>query len=261
MSALCGRTIVVTRPRTDGERMAARLVERGAKPVLFPTIDVRPLDDPRALDEELLRLRTFDWVIFTSAHAVEHTWARANALGISFPTATRIAAIGPATREALNARGVSTCVVPQVYRGTALPGALRDVQGCRMLLPRSDIGRDEAAEGLRHAGATVVAVTAYRTLPAAPDEEGLARLRLGVDAVLFTSPSTVQNFERLLRSETIAVLSRAAVVCIGPTTADAARAIGVEALVSPTHTTDGMIAVLEEHFGRLEVLATTREGA
>jgi uroporphyrinogen-III synthase len=261
MSALCGRTVVVTRPRIDGERLATRLAERGARAVLFPTIDVRPVEDPRALDEELHRLPTFDWIVFTSAHAVAHTWTRAHALGIVFPPATRIAAIGPATREALNERGLSTCVVPPVYRGAALPDVLPDVRGHRMLLPLSDIGRDEAADGLRRAGATVVSVTAYRTLPAAPDEEGLARLRLGVDAVLFTSPSTVQNFERLLRSEAIAVLSRAAVVCIGPTTADAARTIGVDTLVAPVHTTDGMLALLEENFARRAVLATTGEGA
>lgn len=260
MSALRGRTIVVTRPRGDGERLAARLAERGARPVLFPTIDVRPLDDPRPLDEELHRLPTFDWVIFTSAHAVAHTWARAKALGLTFPPTTRIAAIGPATREALETRGLSTSVVPPVYRGAALPDALPDVQGRRMLLPISDIGRDETADRLRLAGASVVEVTAYRTVPAAPDEDGLARLRLGVDAVMFTSPSTVQNFGLLLQAEAIAVLSRTAVVCIGPTTAEAARTIGVDALVASVHTTDGMIALLDKHFARRAVLATTREG-
>lgn len=252
MSGLQGRSVVVTRSRDDAARLAARLVERGARPVLFPTIDVRPLGDTDQLDAQLLRLADgeFDWIVFTSAHAVAHTWARAEALGLTLLPSVRIAAIGPATRDAMEALGLPTSAVPAVYRAAALPAALPDANGRRVLLPISDIGRDEAADRLRGAGARVVEVTAYRTVPAAPDEQGLARLRAGVDAVTFTSPSTVHNFERLLATEARAVLSRAVVICIGPTTAAAAQAIGADVLVAPVHTTEGMIDLLDAHFSR-----------
>lgn len=251
--------MVVTRPRDGGERLAIALAGRGARPVLFPTIEIHPVADPTAVDMELHRLDSFDWLIFTSANAVTHTWARVQALGVRLPAAIRVAAVGPATAGALDALGIQVSAVPTVYQGEALPAALGSLAGLRILLPRADIGREETARVLRDAGAKVVDRTVYNTVPAAPDETGLAELRAGVDAVTFTSPSTVRNFDALLGREAQTVLSRTVLACIGPTTADALRQCRFGTpLLAAQATADGLVDLLDGYFARI---AAEAEGA
>jgi uroporphyrinogen-III synthase len=249
MKGIAGRTVVVTRPRPEGEAFACALAVRGARAILFPTIEVHGVDDFTVIDRELAQLAGYDWIVFTSAHGVAHTWSRLQEAAIPLPAAVHVAAIGPTTERALVRRGVRVHTVPEHHWGAALPVAMGDVHGSRVLLPIADIGREETAQGLRDAGAAVTEVAIYRTLPTEVDAEGLAALRAGADAITFTSPSTVRNFAALVGSETPAVLERAVVACIGPTTANAARTIGVEApLVGTPYTADGLIDVLDDHF-------------
>jgi uroporphyrinogen III methyltransferase/synthase len=249
MKGMAGRTVVVTRPRPEGEAFARALAVRGARPVFFPTIEIHAVDDFTVIDRELAQLGGYDWIVFTSAYGVAHTWSRLHEVAITLPGSVHVAAIGPATARALVRHGVQVHAVPQEYRGTALPAAMGDLRGRRVLLPIADIGREETAQGLRDAGAAVTALTIYRTLPADADREGLKVLRAGADAVTFTSPSTVHNFAALVGAETTAMLEHAAVACIGPSTADAARSIGVKApVVGTPYTTDGLAAALDDHF-------------
>jgi uroporphyrinogen-III synthase len=253
MRGIEGRTIVVTRPRPEGEAFARALAVRGGRPVFFPTIEIHGVDDFTVIDRELAQLGGYDWLVFTSAYGVAHTWSRFQETAVTLPESVQVAAIGPATAHELVRRGVRVHAVPQEHRGTALPSAMGDLRGRRVLLPISDIGREETAQGLRAIGAAVTDLTIYRTLPAEPDPEGLKVLRAGADAVTFTSPSTVHNFAALVGPETAAVLADAVVACIGPSTADAARMIGVEApVVGTPYTTDGLTAVLDDHFAARE---------
>jgi uroporphyrinogen-III synthase len=249
---LDGRIVVVTRARGQHQELAGLLEAEGAVPLLFPTIAFRPARDLTALDAALRDVHHYDWLVFTSANAVSHVWDRFAALGgATMPPTVRIAAVGPATARALAERGSPVSAVPDAHRGSALAGALGDLAGRRVLLPRADIGRDETLDALRAAGAEVVAVTAYHTVPAEPDAAGLAALRSGVDAVTFTSPSTVHNFVALLSDEAALLLRRTTVACIGPTTADAVTALGLAPpLMAPTATASSLVAALAGHFRR-----------
>lgn len=249
MKGIEGRTIVVTRPRPEGEAFARALALRGALPVFFPTIAIHGVDDFTVIDRELAQLGGYDWIVFTSAYGVAHTWSRLEETAVTLPQSVQVAAIGPATACAIVRRGAQVHAVAREYRGTALPAVMGDLRGRRVLLPSSDIGREETAQGLRAAGAAVTDLTMYRTLPAEADPRGLQVLRAGADAVTFTSPSTVHNFAALVGAETTAVLADTVVACIGPSTADAARTIGVKApVVGTPYTTDGLTAALDDHF-------------
>jgi uroporphyrinogen III methyltransferase/synthase len=246
---LFGVRVLVTRPRDRAGDLAARLRALGALPLEFPAIDCAPLDDTTELDAVIQALGTWDWVVFTSANGVAAAWDRLTALGgdaRAFGPA-RVCAIGPATAAALAARGIRADLVPPAYTTAAVREALRaaGVAGKRALLLRADIAPPALAEGLAEAGAVVRSVAAYRTVAGAGGGEELARLlSRGVDAVTFTSASTVTHLLEALSGDR-SRLNEALVVVIGPATAAAARAAGlrVDAEADP-HTVEGLVAAL-----------------
>jgi uroporphyrinogen-III synthase len=161
----------------------------------------------------------------------------------------RLAAVGPATADACSARGLAADAMPAVHQGTALAGALGAIAGRRILLPASDIGRDETSAALREAGALVDVVVAYRTVTARPDPEALRALEAGADAVTLTSPSTLRGFLELGGRHAARLMSTAVVACIGSVTADAVRALGFAVHVQPgRHTAPALAEALAAYF-------------
>ncbi len=252
------RPTLLTRPRKDAAELARLLRAAGYQPVLFPTIEIRPVEDNPALQQALANLEQYDWVVFTSAHAVAalppFPTLPPSPLGGGVGGEGRIAAIGPKTAAALRARGIEPDVIPQPHTAEALVQALGDLRGKRVLFPASDIARETLPDGVTAAGGVVHQITVYRTLPAEPDPEGLAALRRGVAWLTFTSPSTVRNFVTLARQsglEPLALPADPRVACIGPVTADAARDLGfrVDAVAQP-HTAEGLVAAIQTVDGR-----------
>jgi uroporphyrinogen-III synthase len=249
VSALTGRTVVVTRPRDQAASLTALLEQRGARVVVFATIATRPAD-PAPLDRAIADLGVYAWVLFPSANAVRVVLDRIRAAGRDdLPAGVRVAAVGSATAALLGEHGIRVDAVPEEFVGTAMAAALGDVRGRRVLLPRADIGRAETVAALEAAGALVDAVTVYHTVPAAPDPADLAALEAGVDAVTFTSPSTFTNFRRLLGHRASALLARVTVASIGPVTSAAIRQAGFPVHVEPAeHTAAALAAALDTHF-------------
>ncbi|MDH4043876.1 MAG: uroporphyrinogen-III synthase [Gemmatimonadota bacterium] len=250
MSALAGRAVVVTRSREQAAAFRAALEARGARVIVFPTIDTRSADDPEPVRRAVAALEAYAWVVFTSVNAVRF-FAAPLALrpGGRLPPGVHVAAVGTATAAALAERGIRVDAMPEEFVGVRIPEALGDVRGKRLLLPRSDIGRVETVEALREAGALVDDVTVYHTVPATLDPDGLEALRAGVDAITFTSPSTVTNLVTLLGADTARLLDRVVVASIGPVTSQAIRAAGFPVHVEPLeHTMDGLLDSLETYF-------------
>ncbi|MDT8305905.1 MAG: uroporphyrinogen-III synthase, partial [Anaerolineae bacterium] len=214
---------------------------------------IEPMEDTGPLDAAIEHLAggAYERVIFTSVNGVAIFWQRLKALGhdvFSFND-VRVAAIGPATGEALHERGVEPDFIPEEFVAEAIAAGLGDVSGQRILLPRAAIARPTLRELLAAAGAEVDEVPAYRTLPAQPDRAALAELE-AADIFTFTSSSTVRNFVKLVGGpEEAQRLTRDALVaCIGPITADTARALGLEPVVVAEHyTMEGLAAALVAH--------------
>ena len=258
---LAGKRIVITRPPHAAEAFAERLRALGAEPVLLPTVRLRPPQDCGPLDRALARLEQYDWVVFTSANAVEHVWERLSATGPDPERAAwpPIAAIGPATAAALSARGLSAALVPEQHIAEALFEALARrarLAGARILLPQGNLARPILADLLREAGATVDAPIAYENVAAEMDPATLAG---PLDAITFTSASTVQNFAAQF-DDPLAVVGGALIACIGPITADAARACGLPVhVVAEPHTVDGLITALSAAFAEHPAERTSPE--
>ncbi len=257
---LAGRRIVVTRAGAQAGDLVARLLALGAEPIECPAISIAPLLDFTQLDKAIGNLKSYDWVIFTSVNGVAAFTARMRMLGVSPEElcAAMLAAIGPATREALIALGCAVDFMPGSYVAEAIVEQINGVDRCRILLPRADIARRMLADGLREKGATVDEVDAYRTLGGDSSNSLAALLQAGsADAVTFTSSSTVRySFDALSQSglqayESAALLNRTAVVCIGPITAQTARELGIRvAAVAEQYTTDGLVQALLQLFTR-----------
>jgi uroporphyrinogen III methyltransferase/synthase len=258
MTALTGKRILVTRPRAQAADLCDKLVALGAEPILFPTIEIAPLEDYAALDQAINELSQYHWVIFTSANGVTAFWDRLALAGkeASAFDGIRVAAIGPATARALQNDGVTPRFIPGEYVAEAITEGIGEVQGQRILLPRADIAREALADGLRAMGAVVDEVATYRTILA--DAQGpltqhtRPMLQAGrIDAITFTSSSTVHGFVNAIHLDTrIKNLKPEIVIaCIGPITAQTARGLGLPVdVMAAEYTTDGLVAALARHF-------------
>lgn len=240
--------VLVTRTRKQASQLSSALRAHGAEPVECSLIETEAPLDWQPLDSAILQLGVYDWVVFTSANGVAAFFERLWLAGLDarMLALVSVAAIGPATAEALASHGVRADLMPAEYVAEAVAEAMGEVRGQRVLLPRADIARPALAERLAQAGAQVDEVAAYRTVR--PD--GLAaRLReavQNVDVITFTSSSTVRHFvEALGDAEAKAVASRAAVACIGPITAETASHLGLSPqVVAQEYTIDGLVSAL-----------------
>ncbi|NOX62470.1 MAG: uroporphyrinogen-III synthase [Chloroflexi bacterium] len=248
---LTNRRVVITRSAEQAVETKALLEALGAEAILFPAITFIALDSP-----ELKRVRPhladYDWVIFSSANAVRFFAENLGQGQVSRRTnGPKVAAVGAATAQLLEARGVRVDFIPDKFTGEALARGLGDVRGRRVLLPRSRKGRPEIIEILRRRGAQVDDIPLYDAAPPSPDPAALARLASGFDAIIFASPSAVHHFLDITKPEPlIQKITRDAVIaCIGPTTARACRAVGLPVHVVPTrHTMPHLVQALAAYF-------------
>ncbi|HXB54694.1 MAG TPA: uroporphyrinogen-III synthase [Vicinamibacteria bacterium] len=227
--------VVVTREEGPEASLSGWLKAGGLEVFFLPTISIQPPSDGRPLEEALQELSGFDWLAFTSAHAVEALcrrpgWPRAWAAAARRP---RLAVVGPATAAALFGCGLLADLQPAEAGARALAAALlaaAEGRPLRVLWPRSDLARPELREALTAGGARVVDPVAYQTgsAPPAPVAEFSRLLDEGrIAAVCFLSPSSATNLAAILGGADLAHLSgRTRIASIGPTTSAALKSLG-----------------------------------
>jgi uroporphyrinogen-III synthase len=224
----------------------------GAAVVEAPSIQILPVDDPAPLDDAVRRLERYAWLILTSPNGVRVFLERLRAIGLQVEDlrSLRVAAIGPATAEALRDAGIRVDVLPaRQFQAEGMLEALRSLlrPGDRVLLLRAAEARPVLPEGLRALGAIVEEVAAYRTVRAAIDASSIHRaLQNGeIDAVTFTSGSTVRHFVELVGAEALRGSRRPQVFCLGSVTAEAAAEVGIPVdRVAARATMDDLVAAI-----------------
>jgi uroporphyrinogen III methyltransferase/synthase len=255
LKPLNGMRILITRPKHQAEAFSEKLRALGATTIELPTIEIAHPTDTRQLDDAVQRLKDYRWIVFTSVHGAQFFLGRFAALGVPLSAleGVRIAAIGPATANALNEAGVRPDHVPGEFLSEKIVLGLGDVHGQRILLPRADIASRKLPDLLRKRGALVDDVVAYRTLiPGDLTPETVkAIFEHGVDVVTFTSPSTITNLAQVLGGEELKkLLQRTRVACIGPVTLEAAKGLGIDAeVVAMTHTIDALVEAIVSEIG------------
>jgi uroporphyrinogen III methyltransferase/synthase len=259
---LFGKRILVTRPREQAADLVERLEFMGADVVEAPMIRILPPDDYGPLDEACARVSGFDWIIFSSANAVEAFVERllAGPQDLRALSGVKLCVVGVATGERLGRYGIKVELTPSEYRAEAVLRAMAELgsmRGAQVLIPHADIGREVVADELRRQGAEVTEVVAYRTVAADADADGgpdvyKMLLERRIDVVTFTSPSAVRNFVHLLGDEPAADLLRTtAVASIGPVTADAAARCNIATAIQPErYTIPAMVDAIADYFSR-----------
>lgn len=245
---LFGVKIAVTRDRSQARDLSSKLTALGADVVELPTIEIRPAANPAPLDAAIARLDSYDWLIFTSVNGVRFFLDRLDQSPHDLRRLrARICAIGPATRQALEALHLKIDRMPAEYVAEGLVEAFAgdDLAGKRILLPRAAVARDLVPMELAKRGAQVDVVEAYRTV--VPDDAAARARKIfsesrRPDWITFTSSSTVRNFLSIAGKE---VLEKVRVASIGPVTSETARRHGliVDAEAVP-HTMDGLVAAI-----------------
>ena len=267
---LFGRRVLVTRPRDQARELVERLRVLGADTVEAPMIRITPPDDPSALLQAAEDPSRFDWIVLTSANSVEGfmTALLSHHRDVRALKGPQLCTVGPGTAERLRRYSVVADLVPDEYRAEAVLAALAaqgPLEGVRVLLPRSDIGREIIAEQLRGAGAVVTDVIAYRTVLDEVQREGdpdvYGQLLEGrIDVVTFTSASAVRNFVRVYGADQVVdLLKSTTVATIGPVTAEAARQAGITVSVQPaSYTIGGLVDAITAHFAEAPVARSNR---
>lgn len=248
---LFGRRVLVTRPRGQAGDMVRRLEGLGAFVSVLPTVEIREIGDWGPVDGAIAEIGEYGWVVFTSVNGVRAFLGRLRHLGRDLRAlgGVRLAAIGPATADALRGFHLEPDVVPERFRSEGLVEALKErVRGQRVLLARADRGRELLRDELS-AVARVDQVAVYSQVDAAEvDSSVLADLRDGrVEFVTLTSSNIARALARVLDPATRERIESGGVrlVTISPVTSSAVREVGLPvAAEAREETVEGVIEAL-----------------
>ena len=243
-----GRTILLTRARGQGADLQKRLEFLGARAIHIPTIEFTAPQDWQAVDDGIARLVEYDWLLLTSANAVDEFFDRAGTI-----PDIRIAVVGPQTARRVRERGREPDLIPKNFRAAGLLDAFpNDLSRIRILFPRAEVADETLPERLRSRGATVDVVVVYRTvLP----KKGRIELRgllqaSAIDCITLTSGSTVVNLLAMLDTPApLKLLDHPSIAVIGPVTRKAALDSGLRVDVeAEAATIPALVEAIQRYF-------------
>jgi uroporphyrinogen III methyltransferase / synthase len=250
--------------------LTAGLEALGGTVVPLAVIEAKEIDDKRALDEALLSLGKYSWIIFTSAYGVAFFAKRFEELNIrqDRKVGPKICAVGPATARALKDCGFDTALVPEQYVAEGIIqaldrhcGGLRRLAGNRVLLPRALEARDVLPNALAGAGAQVDIVACYETLKTEMHETTLRQMYgMAPDLMVFTSSSTIKNLMAILGQEYgKKLLSNSRVAVLGPITAKTAESFGKHPEIVPKeNTVASLLDAIRDYYKNIETVQATK---
>jgi uroporphyrinogen III methyltransferase/synthase len=246
---LDGRTVVVTRAVSQASDFVNELETYGANVIVCPTIEIAEPESYERLDEAIDHLYGYDWLIFTSANAIDFFLRRLQTRNVTIDQLDeiKVCAIGHASADKLRDAHVHVDVVPSQSKAEGVFDALSEyaggaeqLRGLNILLPRAAVARDYLPKALEDAGARVDVVTAYRTVvPENLDRGRLSAMLAGSgDCIAFTSSSQVKNLAVLFDTHDLSkILSGVAIACIGEITAATAREYGLSVHIQSAQST------------------------
>jgi uroporphyrinogen III methyltransferase / synthase len=249
---LFGKRVLITRPAHQADEFARALYARGVEPILASTIAIVPPDDPLAAHRAIDELGHYAWVVFTSQNGVDAFFDRLASLDADarYVGKTKIAAIGSKTAERLHVYGVRADLVPPAFVSEEIARALIEASrdGDRILIYRAQEARDVLPQMLEDADRKPDVVAAYKTIFEVDPQ--FAQKVVRADVLTFTSASTVRGYVELLGGANAAreAARNKLIACIGPVTAEAAEASGLNVdVVADVFTTEGLLDALEAH--------------
>tara|TARA_B110000046_G_scaffold47958_1_gene53067 strand:- start:44809 stop:45567 length:759 start_codon:yes stop_codon:yes gene_type:complete len=249
-----GKKVLITRSTEDNKDFREQLERKGAEVIQLPMIQFNLSEDLTLIHQQLERLETIDWIVFTSTKTVEYFFQIAESKGIKlyyYPD-LKIATVGEKTKIKLEQLGYRTNFVPIQYSAEVLAENMdENVEGKRILIPQSNLASKEYFKVFEKRGAIPIPARIYKTIPVKHETEIFkAVMNQKIDYLIFTSGSTFEAFYQNMQEAEVE-LTAEKIICIGPSTSKVVeeRGMNVSCIAAP-HTTEGMIKAienLEEH--------------
>lgn len=255
---LFGKKIVITRARAQASSLVSSLTKLGAHCIEIPTIKIAPPENIAVLKKAITAIDQYDWLVFTSVNGVRFFFDTLFEMNkdVRVLGHLKLACIGPVTKERLKDFGIISDILPKTYQAESVIEAFSsiDMDNQRVLLPRAKVARTILPEALTGMGAHVDEVVAYETQLSTQGKEELITLLEDneIDAITFTSSSTVSNFMSQLESKNAKkLLEKVVTASIGPITSDTARSLDIEPdIEAKTYTIQGLVDALLTYYER-----------
>ncbi len=252
---LSGKTIAITRAQAQASSLRSTLTELGAEVIEFPTIQIEPPDDIEPLEQAIIELYKYEWIVFTSVNGVEAFFSTLFELGLDVRRISKekFCTIGPATAAKLREYGIIADLIPEKFIAESIADAFLargGIAGKKTLLPRADIARHTLVELFEAMDAEVSDIAAYKTVPVAQNCQKLKELIADdkLDYITFTSSSTVKNFFEIIEPDKLKN-KKTILASIGPITTKTINEYGLKpGLEAAEYTIDGLVAaILAKH--------------
>ncbi|MFO7886531.1 MAG: uroporphyrinogen-III C-methyltransferase [Desulfobacteraceae bacterium] len=252
---LLGKSIVVTRARSQASDLVTRLEALGASCLEAPSIDIAVPDDNTPLENSIHSIKDYHWLIFTSVNGVYFFFKTLFALekDVRVLGHLKLACIGPATAKKLESYGLICDILPETYRAESVVKAFcsEDLKNKKILLPRAREARSVLPVELKKMGADISDIAAYKTVQASDNQDILLKAleNKEIDMVTFTSSSTVKNFIHLLPQKNLKdLISNVTFASIGPITTETAEQLGIPIhIFADTYTIPGLVSAIQDH--------------
>jgi uroporphyrinogen-III synthase len=249
---LLNKTLVLTRTIEQSNESAEIFRQLGANVLIFPTLDIVPPLSWKEFDECFQSGSKIDYIVFTSAHAVQMSLQRITELRINLDfDKIKIAALGNKTSSVCGKNKIPVHIVPQKFSADGLISELKNynIKGKTVFIPRSAIGREELPAGLKEMGAIIKTAPVYNV--AVPSDEVIKinsqKLKENKpDIFIFTSPSTFENYLQIMKIKNpVAYFNGYKIAAIGPTTKSAIEDKSVNVDILPDEfTIDGLVKAI-----------------
>ncbi|MCA1009834.1 uroporphyrinogen-III synthase [Halobacillus halophilus] len=251
MKPLAGKTILVTRGASQARPFVDRINQEGGEALQTPLLHFQ-LNDSKENQEILKKLHNYEWVFITSSNGVKFFFELINRIGIRVPDSLRFAIIGEKTARTLKTYGYEADFMPSSFQAdTMAEEFFRDKRAPGMILyVRGNRSRDVLPEKFTEQQVFFQTITVYDTLLLKEHQEQIRQSICNheIDALTFTSPSTVQAYIAIMKDmpDTGRDLP---CFCIGPTTADQAELVGFQQVFLPPHyTMEDMVEKMVQFF-------------
>lgn len=254
-SGLKNKVIVITRSEEQAEDSIKKFESLGAIAIPFPTIKVRPLKVFNMFDNYAVQLNNFDYIVFTSENAVKYYVKRLKEIEVDLPENLSVVCVGRKTADICEKYDINVDIVPDDFSARGLLNYFEkhDITKKKFFIPSSAVAREELKAGLIELGAEVVKTPIYDVgLPNEDEIEESKKLlqKQKPDLFIFTSPSTYNNFLKILQIENAKNYFECySITAIGPTTKEAVENSGANVNIVPNNfTMDDLIDSIVEFY-------------
>lgn len=249
---LFGKSIMVTRSRTQSSSLVEKIADLGGNPIEIPTIKIEKIENNTELENEIKNIKGYTYLVLTSKNGVDIFFDKLDEMGLDsrYLSNLKVCAIGSATAKAIKTRGINADIVPKKFVAEYLYEELKPVlnESDKVLMPRAKNARDFLVNKISEI-CEVKEVHTYETVvDASKQEEVLDILNQGdINYITFASSSTVSNFVEIIGNENLHKLENIKVISIGPVTSATAKELNINVYKeSEEATIDSMINTIIE---------------